>query len=315
MQFLHSCVLCVTLETQRRCATLKLEYIREYLELAGTLNFSTAAQKLFISQPTLSRHIRSMEEELGFPLVKTSSHGVELTSFGRSALHPFRKMLKEYDTFLERSNNLSRQISGSLRIGLLYYAIDDYFSDFLTLFMKKYPNIQVSCHTYQPQALLNDLMNGKLDVASLLTCPGVGIEGLRCQRIGESRIIAILREDNPLAMASSVSLEALASCPLVVLRQDEYSNRLTRQVLKKNSVFFSDSVYTDNIETVPLTVRMTGGVHITGESCRRQQASGVIYQPISGLHTRFNICIAYVERNPNALLKLLFSELRISTLQ
>ena len=87
---------------------MKIEYIQEYLAVAETKNYSVAAKSLYISQPTLSRHIKAMESELGYPLVSTSSHGVALTEFGKAAVRPFRKMLKDYQTVLEQERQFRR---------------------------------------------------------------------------------------------------------------------------------------------------------------------------------------------------------------
>ena len=106
---------------------MKTEYMREFLELATEKNYSLAARKLFISQPTLSRHVQAIEEALGYPLVESSSHGVKLTEYGFSAARSFRKILKEYDLLLETGKNLARRISGTLTLGILSMIIAGVF--------------------------------------------------------------------------------------------------------------------------------------------------------------------------------------------
>ena len=63
---------------------MKIEYLYEFLDLVETMNYSLSASRLYISQPTLSRHIQAMEKELGFPLFHTSSHAYRCTADGSS---------------------------------------------------------------------------------------------------------------------------------------------------------------------------------------------------------------------------------------
>ena len=105
-------------------------------------------KQLYISQPTLSRHIQTLEKESGLSLVITSSHGIRLTRFGELAVPSFRKILREYDRFLAKTQNMAVQISGTLLIGVLYYAMDVYFSDFINLLEEKYPEVDFKITTY-----------------------------------------------------------------------------------------------------------------------------------------------------------------------
>ena len=105
--------------------------MKEFLELADAMNYSAAASKLFISQPTLSRHIQAMEKELGFRIVESSNHGISLTRAGENAEKSFRKILKEYESFLNRNKYFSNEITGALSIGILYYLMGGCFDEFL----------------------------------------------------------------------------------------------------------------------------------------------------------------------------------------
>ena len=287
---------------------MKLAYIREYLLVAETLNFSAAAKALYISQPTLSRHIQVLEKDLGYALVQTSSHGVELTEFGKAALRPFRKMLKEYQSVLEQGRKLAQQVSGSITVGLLYYAIDDYYADFLTYFKEKYANVELNCRSYLPQALFEDLNSGKVDVAALFYLEKDPPPELVCQKIAATSMVAVLREDNPLCHQDSVTLEELSAYPLVELKDDAYSRQITKSLLDISGTQFSKTTQADNVEMVPFTLRMTGGVHITGESCQRQNAASVQYRPIRGKNLIAAMGFCRMEDNSEPLVKLFFEE-------
>lgn len=289
---------------------MKIEHMREFLELAAAKNYSVAARNLFISQPTLSRHIQAMEEELGYPLVETTSHHVSLTEYGYSAVRSFRKILKEYDVLIEAGKNLAQRISGTLTLGILYYAIDDYCSGFLQWFQKKYPNIQLKCNSYLPQQLVNDLLALKIDVGTLFCVDFSSPNGMNYFKVSSTSMIAMTSKDSPLARKSSVTLEELKDYPLITLENDEYSTSLTEQYLQANHIHFHNTVRTDNVETVPWTIRSTGGVHITGESVRRQNSSSAAYIPISSRNPGMSFGFVCVRENDNPLVTLFFEALK-----
>ena len=267
-----------------------------------------SAKILFISQPTLSRHIQAMEIELGYPLFNTSKHGIELTEYGKAAVRPFRKIVKEYQSFLAHSKNYGNQITGTVTLGLLYYAIDDYVADFLTYFKNKYPHAELNCHSYLPQALLDDLHSGKVDVATLFYFENTPPEGIRCQCISPISMVAVMRDDNPLSGCDTVTLNELSDYPLIELKDDDYSNQITHKQLSENKVNFHRTLQADNIEMVPMTVRTTGGIHITGDSCQRQNASSVVYKPIRCKAVPTVFGFSCLEDNQNPLSSLFLEE-------
>ena len=65
---------------------MEITYLQEFVELSKTLNFTVAAQRLYISQPVLSKHIKSLESELQLPLFDRKGKSIALTEFGRSYL-------------------------------------------------------------------------------------------------------------------------------------------------------------------------------------------------------------------------------------
>lgn len=289
---------------------MKIEYIREFMDLAETLNYSASSGRLYISQPTLTRHIQAMEKEIGSPLVVTSSHGVELTREGSLAVSVFRKILKEYDRYLEQCTNLSSHVSGTLKLGLLYYAIDEHFSSFLDYLSDKYPRLELCLSSYQPQQLYEDILSGKVDAGTLFCYEKDLDPDLRFCRATDQRFIAMMGSNHALASAETVTLQELSFSRLIELKGDEFSRNLTRKMLARNNIRFSGSIFTENIDTVPMTIRKAGGVHITGESCRNQHASDICYKSISGQRTTCAFGFMSRASSDDPLVDLLFRETR-----
>lgn len=120
--------------SERQAAYLKC------VEYTNGEAFACQIQLRSISQSALSRHISILETELGAKLMERTTHNVELTPIGLQTSLKFRDILAQYDALLSEEHVLSEKLSGDLSLGLLYYGVAEYYSDFLNQFSEKYTN-------------------------------------------------------------------------------------------------------------------------------------------------------------------------------
>ncbi len=289
---------------------MKTEYMKEFILLAETLNFTATADRLFISQSTLSRHLTAMEHELGYPLLITSSHGTRLTPEGEDTLQTFRGMLRDYEALLSRNQMANSTYTGTIRFGMMYYLLDEGYVDFIENFQNKYPGVEVICLTnYQPQMLYDDLLYGKVDIATLSKGYGSLSANLRFQRIKTISTVVMVKDTSPLAARSSLRLDDLKGMSHVRLKRDHYSDTQIQDMLQRHHFKPDTEIYTDNIETVPSKIRHSNAFHITGNTCRKQQAKGISYIPLDEKQSSFDMGIMAINRK-DELINLFFSEIR-----
>ena len=140
--------------------------LRYFLELSRTLNYSTAAQQLYITQPTLSRSIMSLEDEIGAKLFYRESGNVSLTPAGQLLLRELEPLAIRYDGLLQRVRNLGSGLAGELHIALsneqqmptgLYQAIKS--------FSGAYPNVKFQFSRMSTGEMLTSLREEALDIA------------------------------------------------------------------------------------------------------------------------------------------------------
>ena len=287
---------------------MKLERMREFLVLAKELNYSIAAGKLFVSQSVLSRHINDLEREIGVPLLERSTHYVELTQMGIEACSVFKEIVEKYDAFLELSANVGKSMAGQLKLGLLYYSMDDYFSDFLPMFQEKYPLIQLECNTYQPHEMYRDLLNGKIDVGQMAKGNYPGSEQVIFHPFAKTKMVAALHKDHPLAAKDGVWLKELEQEILILLKDDICSRTCVLEMVERCGVDFVNQIETAHIETVPGTIRKIGGVHLTGENCRKQNGRDIRYVAILDKKSAGDEAFLYRKMNSNPLIPLFLAE-------
>lgn len=100
---------------------MEISALQQFLVLAETLNFTQAAEKCFVTQPTLSRKIAVLENELGVRLFVRSRKSVMLTAEGSALVEHARRIVSEYEEILSITDPYRRGIGGSLKIGYSSY--------------------------------------------------------------------------------------------------------------------------------------------------------------------------------------------------
>lgn len=147
---------------------MELKQIQCFLMVAKYLSFSAAAEKMFLSQPSLSRHIANLEQELGIQLFERDKQSVTLTAAGNQCLNAARNMISAKQEISNIAKDLQEGRLGSLRIGYQASArivLPGILKEFRTV----YPNIDLSIEEIPAKHLMHKLHVGELDIAFAFT--------------------------------------------------------------------------------------------------------------------------------------------------
>lgn len=96
---------------------MEFRYLRYFVAVASARHFTRAAEKLGISQPPLSQQIKKLEHEIGTPLFKRLTRGVEMTEAGKVLYEDARQILKLTDAAVDRARSIARGEEGSFNVG------------------------------------------------------------------------------------------------------------------------------------------------------------------------------------------------------
>lgn len=142
---------------------MELKQIECFLMLARELNFSVAAQKMYISQPSFSRRIQTLEEELGVTLFRRTKREVALTDAGIAFITTANDMVHAAEEIAETAMNLRLGKRGKLRIGYQDSA-NFVLPRVLDIFCDRYPGIDLTIDGYGASELMAKLLAGELDI-------------------------------------------------------------------------------------------------------------------------------------------------------
>ena len=200
---------------------MTIEQMREFVILAEERSYLVAADMLYSTQATLSRHIMAMEKELGFPLFTRSTKKIELTQEGSRFLGYARRAIKLQDDYLAELECAKRSMSESLTVGynalVTFYA----FTDKLTQFMTVHPKVPIKMMEDDAENLIRAVQNGSCDLAFIQENPFCPVDGLEKLYISSDTLDVVLNENHPLAGSASIQLSQLETEKFVIGIEDK----------------------------------------------------------------------------------------------
>lgn len=197
---------------------MELRVLRYFLEVAREGNITRAAQSLYISQPTLSRQLKELEEELGKRLFVRSNHSVKLTKEGMLLRRRAEDILEMVDKTTEEFKSLDTVSAGDIRIGCTPSGGLGQVLPVIEKLHNRFPNIRYHFYSSSSKAVSEGVDRGFLDFAL------IGRKGnparYQCLRVPfHDRWGVVMRKDAPLAQKETVSPKDLQQLPLICSRQ------------------------------------------------------------------------------------------------
>ena len=98
---------------------MRIEHVEEFIDLSVTLNFTRTAKHFFVTQPVLSKHIASLEQELGGKLFERDKHNMRITPFGEALLPLAKQLVGDKNRMLAEAQGLTAGKKPSIKVGFL----------------------------------------------------------------------------------------------------------------------------------------------------------------------------------------------------
>ncbi|ORM63964.1 transcriptional regulator [Pantoea rodasii] len=199
---------------------MELRHLRYFIAVAETLHFTRAAEVLGISQPPLSQQIQRLEHEIGTPLLKRQTRGIELTEAGRAFLNDASEIVKLADHALERARGMARGISGQISLGFASsVAFGAPVFDLIYRFKTRYPAMELIAREENMALLMQDLHDGLLD-AAFIRLPCESSKAFNLKVIATERMMIALPAGHPCSHLPTVSLTQLVDETLIMFPRE-----------------------------------------------------------------------------------------------
>lgn len=201
---------------QRGCAGMTLNQLESFVVLAQRLNFTQAADDLFISQPALSRMISALEQELGLQLFYRSSRSVSLTPAGRAFAQECPRILDNCRAGVDAALLAQQGYRGDVTVGILRDTFDASAVRIHQRMAEEYPKIHLTFQEYSHSDLVRSLLAGELD-AIINTGEALSSEDTDSIVLRRDRQCAVVPTGSPLASMRSLRMEDLRDENFVVM--------------------------------------------------------------------------------------------------
>ena len=190
----------------------QLKYV---LAVAEHQNFTKAAQKVFVTQPTLSMQIQKLEDELDILIFDRSKKPIELTETGRKIVNQARNIVDESERIQDIVDQQKGFIGGTFRLGVIPTIMPTLLPMFLNNFIKKYPKVKLKIEELNTNTIIERLKEGHLDAAIAAT--PLELDDIKEQILYYEPFVAYIPENHRLSKTDKIEVENLEIDDILLL--------------------------------------------------------------------------------------------------
>ena len=224
-------------------------------EIIRQKSFSKAAEKLYISQSSLSRYIIKLENQLGFNIFDRTVSPIELTEGGNILIEYINKT-KELETeFLEDIKRFKTNSKLEIKIGIVPWRIPIFLPKIIPEFSKIYPNINVTITEDVSNRLESLLLDDKID-ACVINGPTY-TSGIECINLSSEKVILAVPNDINVIAKESINgdfktikdLKQIENCRFILLTENFRMGAIANEIFKRNNVNPRNITYVTNMNS------------------------------------------------------------------
>lgn len=233
--------------------TMNTTNLTTFITVMQTGSISGAAEKLFITQPAVSKRIKNLEDEFRVTLFDTLGRGIVPTAAANELLPHAKRWLDDYDNFKINIQNSQQTISGKLVIGTSHHIGLHHLPPVLKQFIQTYPSVQLEVHFVDSEAAHKAVLDGELSLA-FLTLPPVYDKRLTYHTLWSDPLFFVTGTLSPLAKKSNVTLEQLAHYSAILPAANTFTSQITLAEFAKQNLKPYATMTTNPLESIRMLV-------------------------------------------------------------
>ena len=287
---------------------MELRHLRYFVAVAEEGSVTLAAQKrLHTAQPSLSRQIRALEEEVGVPLMTRGVRGIVLTAAGHAFLEHAKLILAQTQLATEVARKAASPPKPSLAVGVLVGHESDWLPRSTGLLRDELLNAEIRVSSGFSTTLANDLQRGTLDVAFLRHEPDTG---LAFRLVETEPLVAILPSDHPLAAKNVLHPRDFAAEAFIGISAiPRVLRAAVNGYLRRSGVEIVPHLEIDNFAMATSLVASTRGVALLPASINDVLPPSVVSRPLGGEQPTVDLMVGYRRDNNSPILRVFLSRL------
>ncbi|MFM0401769.1 LysR family transcriptional regulator [Paraburkholderia aspalathi] len=288
---------------------MELRHLRYFVAVAETGSFTTAAeQRLHTAQPSLSRQIRDLEEEVGVDLLIRGARGVELTAAGQAFLEHARGTLAQAQSAIEAARRAAHRLKPVFALGFLTGQEIEWLPEAMRVLRDELPKIEVTVSSQYSPSLRDALVKGDLDLAFMRPEPNV--PDLEYRLVVKEPLVVVLPSDHPLAACEKIALQQFVGETFITVSHTAPTVRtVIDEFVLQSGLDIRASYEVDNLAMAVSMVASTRGLALLPCYARNFLPSSVTSRPLDVEPPTIDLVIGYSKANTSPILSLFLSRI------
>ena len=290
---------------------MNLDLLRSFFAVAEQGSLNKAAERLHVSQSTLTRQMQTLEHEVGGALFERGPGGVALTATGHALADGMRPLLVEFDRALGEVRKRARGQSSELRIGYLMSAVAEYLNPALAKLRRAHPEVKVKLLDLSPGEQVSALRRGELDLALIGSAGSFVSREFYVRRVALLTVHVAIADTHRLAGQASVCLGDLRGEVFVGAPDEDVPghNRWVGQLCRKAGFRARFIQNADSLTHGLLLVVTDGAVALVPEYAKSIRVPGVVLRPLKDATAKLDLSVAWPRGKVSAPLRVLLDGL------
>ena len=270
------------------------ETLKSFIAIAETASFSQAAERLYVTQPAISKRIALLEYELDSKLFDRIGRQISLTESGRKLLPRAQRIIREIEDSKREIRDLSGEISGTLSIAISHHIGLHRLPPVLKQFSQHYPEVSLDIGFKDSEAAHDDVLHGRLELAVVTLAPKA-IAKIHSEEIWPDPLAFSVANDHPLANAKKPSLKLLSQHSAIIPGDATYTGQLIKKVFSTHHLNLNTLMATNYLETIKMMVSIGLGWSVLPATMLDEQLTRLPIKE-ANLSRRLG-CIYHTERS------------------
>lgn len=246
-------------------APMDTQHLHAFIAIAETGSFSSAAERLHLTQPAISKRIAILEEQLNAKLFDRVGRQVSLTQVGLYLLPKAKNILQEVITTQRIIADLKGEISGKLSIATSHHIGLHRLPPYLREYSRRYPEVKLDLHFLDSEQAYNEVLQGRFDLA-VITLAQEEDKRVRADTIWTDQLRFVAAPTHPLAGKFDLSLADLTPYQAIMPDTNTYTTRLIKELFDREQQSLEITMVTNHLDTIKMMLTLGLGWGVLPET-------------------------------------------------
>ena len=291
---------------------MEFRHLRYFVAVAEAGNLTRAAERLFLTQPALSRQIKDLERLLGVALFVRVPTGMSLTPAGQEFLPQARHLLEQSAKAMLSMRRFVKCRHSNLAIGYIAPVLGSFLGAALQIFHQKHPQIEIKLFELSPGRQIEALREGRLDIALLGHARPALSREFELVVIRRIALVAALYDTHPLAGRDSIRVHELKDETFIGLDEATFPgrNQVVRTVCGEAGFTPHIAQEADGLSTLLALIGSGSGIGIMPDEVQQMPHSNVRFKPLRAPQGHIDFCAALCRDEKRLPLRAILEEFR-----